>query len=354
MADALVLLYWAFRTLALAASGRLLVARARAREASYRIGTARRRSVHTVLFPVVSVQLAVALTLGATLIVVGPHEDDRLNADTAAFAKEVQDGGPFRGLATWVDMYDWTRTYTGGQPRLGPESVDAMARLGVQVLEIQAGSARAPSDVLEPALLQQWIDRAHANGIRVVAWYLPTLVDVGGDAHRLAELAKLPVEGLGIDIESEDVGDPGVRSQRLVQLSQFLRANVHLPLQAIVMPPVVLDAINPAFWPGFPWGALAPLYDVWTPMSYWTDRLTRSGYRDAYRYAHDNVEWLRRDLGRPLALVTIAGGEGDRSSLADVSGMLRAAADTAAAGGGMYDFRTTAPAAWSILAPLRR
>src|SRR4051812_28794226 len=47
-------------------------------------------------------------------------------------------GGPYRGLGTWVDVYDWTLTYTKNKPTFGPDDVDHAADLGVQTLYIQA------------------------------------------------------------------------------------------------------------------------------------------------------------------------------------------------------------------------
>ena len=38
---------------------------------------------------------------------------------------------------------------------------------------------------------------------------------------------------------------------------------------------------------------IAPAYDAWMPMSYWTSRTPASGYRDAYRYTAENIDRLR-------------------------------------------------------------
>lgn len=315
-----------------------------------------RRAVRPLSFAVIAqggmaVTIAAALGLPPAASALGEANSTSVRSSAPVRAR---DGGPMRGLATWVDMYDWSETFTMGRPRLAPGAVDAMAGHGVQVLEIQASASSAPTDVLEEGLLRQWIARAHAHGIRVVAWYLPTLVDPAGDLRRLVAISRLGVEAVGVDIESESVSDPAVRSARLVQLSQAARAAIRLPLQAITMPPVVLDLVNRAFWPNFPWQGIASSYDVWTPMSYWTDRSPASGYRNGYRYSHDNTAWLRRDLGDPAAVVTLAGGIGDLTTGADVSGFLQAGAETAVVGGGIYDFRTTTDAQWAAVGALRR
>jgi hypothetical protein len=263
-------------------------------------------------------------------------------------------GGPFRGLAAWVDVYDWSAAYTNGAPKIGPEAVDAMAAHGVQVLEIQSAKAEQPGGVLEPDLLGRWIARAHARGLRVVVWYLPTLVDTGVDMAKLTASAQLPVDGLGVDIESRAVADPTARSAALVQVSLAIRASTRLPLQAITLPGVATDVINLAYWPGFPWHAIAPAYDVWTPMAYWTNRTPQSGYRDAYRYTRDNINLLRGDLGNQAAVVTVAGGLAEQTTPADVAGFVKGCAELGCAGAGLYDFRTTADGLWPALAVLRR
>ena len=50
-----------------------------------------------------------------------------------------------------------------------------------------------------------------------------------------------------------------------------------------------MDVINVNFWPNFPWASLAPYYNVWMPMNYWTGRTQASGYHDGYRYTVDNI-----------------------------------------------------------------
>ena len=97
----------------------------------------------------------------------------------------------------------------------------------------------------------------------MIVWYLPSFEDVNRDLQRLLAIARLPVEGVAVDIESRHVADAAERSRRLVDLSHRLRAS--LPgrqIGAIVLPPVVTDVINPNYWPGFPWREIVPDYDV--------------------------------------------------------------------------------------------
>jgi len=262
----------------------------------------------------------------------------------------VPSAAAFHGLGTWIDVYDWTATYTNNNPQISEADIDHMAQVGVQTLYVQASRADNPDDVMEPERLRPLIDRAHAKGMRVVAWYLPTLEDPAHDLARMLAMAKLPVEGLGVDIEARNVSDVNDRNQRLIALSADLRkALPKLAIAAIVLPPVVLEVVNTNYWPNFPWKAIAGSYDLWMPMTYWTNRTQSSGYRDAYRYTSENISRMRTDLGLPNAIVHPIGGIGDKTTAADDDAYLKAASEAHAVGGSVYDWRTTAPDTWSHL-----
>jgi hypothetical protein len=262
------------------------------------------------------------------------------------------DAAAFKGFGAWIDVYDWSAEFTGGKPSVGPADVDRMAGLGVQALYVQAGKDSSPNDVVDPQLLHPIIDRAHADGMRVIVWYLPTLEDPARDLRRLRAAAGLGVEGVAVDIESRKVSDVPERNRRLIDLSIALRQHLPtVPLAAVVMPAVVMEVINPNFWPGFPYRDIAPAYDAWMPMDYWTNRTQASGYRDAYRYTAENIDRLRAQVGRADLPVHAVGGIGDSTTTDDVDGFYRAATERGALGGSIYDYRTTGDALWSHLRP---
>jgi hypothetical protein len=259
---------------------------------------------------------------------------------------------PYVGLGTWVDVYDWSH-YKGSTPTVGPDHVDQMADAGVQTLYIQTAKADTPDDISEPELLLPIIERARARGLKVVAWYLPTLEDVEKDLRRLVASANLKVDGVAVDIEARNVADVAERNRRLVDLSARLRAA--LPgraIGAIVLPPVVLEVINQNYWPSFPWREIAPYYDVWQTMGYWTNRTQASGYRDAYRYTGENLRRLRNNVGADVPVHPV-GGIGDDTTEADIEGFLRAAVEHRSMGGSIYDWRTTHQGHWPSLRRFR-
>lgn len=270
-----------------------------------------------------------------------------------------RDVSAYRGLGTWVDVYDFSPEFQGGgAPPISPDSVDRMADLGVRTLYLQAAKVdpRSSGDLANPEILSGFLQRAHARGMRVVGWYLPRFGDLEGDVRRLLAVRNFDAgghrfDGVAVDIEFRaDVPDAGLRSQRLVELSRRLRdGSGSDALGAIVMPPVATDVINPAFWPGFPWNEIAAVYDVWLPMSYWTSRIPETGYRDSHRYTSENISRLRAHIGRADAPVHPIGGTAAGSSLDDYRGMLNAASSSGAIGASSYDFRTTAEDAWPVL-----
>lgn len=266
------------------------------------------------------------------------------------------DRAPYHGLGTWVDAYDFSREYNGRS--VPPAKVDEMAKQGVKTLYIQAAKDKngGPTGVLSSDLLGQFLERAHAKNMKVVAWYLPRLVDPNRDWAHLDAILKFRSHGqafdtVGIDIESREVGDVKTRNDRLVALSAKLRQNAPktMALSAIVVPPVVTDVINPKFWPDFPWSRIKPSYDVWIPMSYYTNRTKQPEWRDAYKYSSENVKLLRKDLADPNATVHVAGGVGTDSTAKDYDGLVRAAKDTKCTGASSYDFAVTAGSAWATL-----
>src|SRR5437016_473623 len=113
-----------------------------------------------------------AALLAATLAVV-------LLASSASSggAASSRPHSPFAGLGTWIDIYsaEWA----------DPEAaVTAMAQHGVRTLYLETGNYSHSAEVFKPDEAGRFIDAAHAAGLKVVAWYLPSFLNVMIDAHK--------------------------------------------------------------------------------------------------------------------------------------------------------------------------
>lgn len=261
----------------------------------------------------------------------------------------------YEGLGAWVDVYD---VGDAGGHAVTPDDVDAMAVAGVRTVYLQAArdDGTGPPGLDDPALTARFLARAHERGMRVVGWFVPRFEDVERDLAHLQAIADFSVlghrfDGVAVDIEWTDgVADHAERSDRLIELSQALDDHMGSDVVgAIVMPPVHLDVVNPAFWPGFPWDALAGLYDAWLPMGYWSDRTMASGYRDAAAYTTENLRRLRDHLGGDAPVHAI-GGLAEHTTATDIDAFVAAAHAEGAIGASIYDWASFPPEARGRLA----
>jgi len=260
---------------------------------------------------------------------------------------------PHTGLGAWVDVYDWTMELGGPTPSVTVDDVDAMAEAGVQTLYIQTAHTRSATvGVMEPERLAPIIQRAHNHRLHVVAWYLPTFENVDADLQRLTASAELDVGGLAVDIESTAIADVAERNRRLLDLSARLRAAVgpDKAIAAITPSAVHLQVVNPTWWPAFPWTDVAATYEAILPMSYWTIR--KGDLRSGQTYTAQNLERTRAAIGDADIPIVPVGGLAEDSTAADLEGMLAAVEAHAAPGGGLYDWATSTPEQWEVLAPL--
>jgi hypothetical protein len=303
----------------------------------------------------------------ATTALAGGLLDDEIDAEVAADQGAVtgprtailrepvepplpRDLQAYAGLGVWVDVFDFDPAYqTGRLPPVTPADVDAMADAGVTTIYLQAARLddRTPTGLVSPVLLAQFLARAHAREVRVVGWYLPKFADVAADVERVRLLSEFEsfgqrFDGVALDIEDRStVPDHAQRSANLVEMSARIRQEVgDDPVGAIIIAPVQSEVVNDQFWPGFPYGELAPLYDAWLPMSYWSERSVESGYHDGYTYNEESVRRLRTNLGDDDAVVHSIGGIGDRVTLEELDGFVRSLVDTRSIGGSIYDWAT--------------
>ena len=195
--------------------------------------------------------------------------------------------------------------------------------------------------------------------MKVVAWYLPTLVDQGKDQRRAlgAIRFRTPLgqsfDGFALDIESSAVHTVSTRNARLLAVSAYLRrwAPAGAKLGAIIPAPRGMQ-LSPTYWPNFPYVGLASIYDVFAPMGYYTNRV--SGERDAYLYTWMNARIIWHETGDPTIPVHMIGGGAAATTHAEVHGFVQAVRDLGLRGGSLYDAATTRDFAWRELAVLHR
>jgi len=255
----------------------------------------------------------------------------------------------YAGLGTWVDIFA-TSTWAGPE-----RAVAAMARDGVRTLYLQTGNYSQPVDLVRRRALGRFVDAAHAAGLRVVAWYLPSFADPAQDSRRaLAAIRFRSPKGerfdsFALDIEASLVRPASLRTRRLLGLSARLRAAVgaRYPLGAITPGPVGLRR-HPKYWPGFPYRQLARYYDAFLPMAYFTDAHIHGSNR-ARAYLAADVAGIRARTGNLHVPIHLIGGIAGTMSAADTVGFMRAVADCSPLGFSLYEFPLTRPATWRAL-----
>jgi hypothetical protein len=275
-----------------------------------------------------------------------------LAAPAAGASTPRPDLGAYSGLGTWLSIYANKHWHD-------PErQVAAMARNGARTLFLETGNYKQKHDLVRPPRLGRFVDAAHAAGLRVVAWYLPSFANLARDERRAMAAIDFRsasgerFDGFALDIEATTVRSLRLRDQRLLQLSARLRSSVGpaYPLGAIIPSPI---GMSPSYWPGIPYRTLARDFDVFLPMAYSTDRGAR-GSDATFAYLAATVAAIRTGSGDPNVPIHLIGGLSRWMGPAETAGFMRAVAACAPLGYSLYSFPTTHPAAWPALtAPAR-
>jgi hypothetical protein len=264
-----------------------------------------------------------------------------------------------------VSLYDFVFTKAPIDPS---DAVSEMAREGVQTLYLQTSRWNLPDSVTGAPQVAEFIDSAHAHGIRVIGWYLPGFADVNLDVSRSMAVLKFTTstgqhfDGLAPDIEDKNAVNHNVAAfdAGIVAYSRALRAAAG---PGAVLGAIVPDAVNnqryPQGWVGFPWAEIARDYDVVMPMGYWsaTKRGDCERSSDAGAYTRSVVGLTTALMGTSKPMLVI-GGVGDCLTTSEVQGYV-AAASAEGLGASIYSFETVqrsahASAFWKALQAARR
>ena len=282
-------------------------------------------------------RLVLAAVLAAALVV-----------PAAGVSASPRDQSAYAGLGTWLDIFAGKSAWS----RPGRE-VAAMRRDGVRTLYLETGNYKQTVDLIRRRALGRFIDDAHAAGLRVVAWYLPSFANLARDERRALAAIRFRspgggrFDGFALDVEATVVRGLPLRNRRLIELSARLRSAVGpgYALGAITPSPV---GMSPYYWPDIPYRTLARYYDVFLPMAYSTMKGIR-GSNATLSYLSATVKAIRTSAGNPNTPIHLIGGLGHQMGSGETAGFMRAVTASRPLGYSLYALPATHRAAWSAL-----
>lgn len=261
---------------------------------------------------------------------------------------------PFRRLGTWVDTLDYAT--------LDPATAVAdMSARGVRTLYLSTARFNSASDFFNETEMAQWLEAAHAAGIKVVGWYVPAYGTMTRDVRRTVAIGDYRSPGgqrfdaIGVDIErygTEGEVDHATFNTRLVSHLSQVRALSPAVIAAIVPSPFGTDQGNR--WEGFPWSSIGPNSEVVVPMALWS---FRAGFTasQVHNWVEEQIDRAQALTGRRVHVEGGVIGEGSTPvTPARVQAFVTAVMDAGAIGGSQYDYATMTGHTdlWPILAQL--
>jgi hypothetical protein len=252
----------------------------------------------------------------------------------------------YRGLGTWIDIYD--DTYEAPVA-----AVRKMKRKGVKTIYVETANFHRPKKasrpIYRPRKMARVIEAAHRRDMRVVAWYLPSFQNLRRDYRRSMAAIRFRTrdghrfDSFALDIEYDGVRDLAKRNRRLLRLSRRL--------DDAVQPSYAMGAIVPEagalYWLGFPYAAVAKQFDVFLPMAYASFRT--NGYDGVHRFIGRNIREIRAETGDRATPVHAIGGLSADSSPSEVRAFVDAAQQRRSLGASLYSFPGTSRRQWRIL-----
>jgi hypothetical protein len=256
--------------------------------------------------------------------------------------------GPYRHLGTWIDMYN-------AKPWNNPERVvEKMANNGVTTLFLQTSNYKKKTAIYRPTMTGRFIEAAHARGIKVVSWYLPSFTNHKRDLKRSMAAIRFEspqgqrFDSFSLDIEATKEPDIATRNRRALRLSAAIRGRVG---DGYVMAAIVPDVYT-RYWPSFPYAGLAKHFQVFMPMGYFSYRVSSREGVKAYTTA--NIRAIRDRTGNPnISIHPIGGIAGEVGYLA-ARGYVESVKENRVLGGSYYDFPITTNREWTELKALAK
>jgi hypothetical protein len=254
----------------------------------------------------------------------------------------------YRGTGSWVSVYD---TAAWSQPE---RVVRTLVAHHIHTLYVETANDKHDRDIVHPVALGRLIDDAHAAGIAVVGWYLPSLATPRTDLHRALVGARFrtPTGGrfdsFALDVEATNVASLALRSRRAVALAAAVRR--HLPARE-PLGAITIDPAGAAYWRGYPFRALARSVDIFLPMEYFTYRTHGAAGVRAYTAA--NIRVIRRSVGDGRFPVHAIGGDALTATTRELRAFFGAANASDTLGVSLWEYGETTHAQWAALASAR-
>jgi hypothetical protein len=253
----------------------------------------------------------------------------------------------YAGTGSWVSIYDTT---AWSDPR---RVVSTLVAHGAHTLFLETSNYRQKVDLVRPAEMGVFLDAAHAAGLDVVGWYLPSLANPRRDLRRALAAVRFrsangeAFDSVALDVESTAVRSVTRRNARAVALATSVRRAVpdSYALGAITIAPV---GKSPSYWPGYPYKRLAAAVDVFLPMEYFTART--KGVAGVAAYGAANVRDIRAAIGDPAYPMHPIAGEAADATPAEVGAFLDSVATCDVVGTSLWEYGQTTRAQWGKLA----
>jgi uncharacterized lipoprotein YddW (UPF0748 family) len=285
---------------------------------------------------------AAALTLAAITMLPAA-------APPAAAARPSKEA--YRGPGTWIDIFD-------SRVLADPfATVEDLSLHGIRTIYVETANYTNPrqASIANPVGIAALIDAAHANGMRVVAWYLPGFKNMTRDLRRSIDAINFTTvagghfDSFALDIESNAVHSTSLRNRRAQKLSSRIRRAVgkQYPLGAIVPDQRSTSVSLPSVWPRFPYRRLRKYYDVFLPMAYSTYR--GKGATFVYGYTTANVQYVRLMTGDRSLPVHVIGGLANKLRASEDAAAVRAAREQGVLGASFYKLRLSGEEEWQAL-----
>jgi hypothetical protein len=250
--------------------------------------------------------------------------------------------GMYRGLGAWIDIYDdayWNDPAA---------AVAGLAAKGVRNLYLETCNYGCPGPIHRPDKVGAFIDAAHEEGMRIVAWYLPGFMNLERDRNRSLRAIEFEsdtgqrFDSFALDIEARIVEPESRRNRRLLKLSGDIREAVgpDWPLGAIIPP-----AWN--VWSPFPYHGLANRYDVFLPMAYFSGFAT--GPTAAHDAVADCIRAVRAGTNRRTIPIHVVGGIANGMGGRETRATVRTAREYGLLGASLYDAGTSTAEDWNQL-----